>query len=81
MNDKATQTRDIRPIGAAAQGDPRANNREGNPPMWKNPSSLGLVSVDSAIDDIESAALEEARHAAEDRKYRCNPGPILPPNS
>jgi hypothetical protein len=56
-------------------------NSDDNPPMLENPSSLGLLSVDSTIDDIASAALEEARRAAEDRKYQCNPGPILPPNS
>jgi hypothetical protein len=56
------------------------NNRDGNPPMSKNPSISPLVSVDDTIDDIASAALEEARRAEEARKYRCNPGPILPPN-
>jgi hypothetical protein len=56
-------------------------NSDDNPPKLENPSSLGLVSVDSTIDDIASEALEEARRAAEVRKYQCNPGPILPPNS
>jgi hypothetical protein len=59
---------------------PDLNNGDDNPAMGENPSSLGLVSVDSTIDETAAAALEEARHAAEDRKYRCNPGPILPPN-
>jgi hypothetical protein len=57
------------------------NNSDGNPPMAKNPSRSRLVSVDDTIDYISDAALEEARRAEEDRKYRCNPGPILPPNS
>jgi hypothetical protein len=57
------------------------NNTDGNPPMAKNPPSSRLVSVDDTIDYISDAALEEARRAEEDRKYRCNPGPILPPNS
>jgi hypothetical protein len=57
------------------------HNSDVNPPMAKNPSSSRLVSVDDTIDYISDAALEEARRAEEDRKYRCNPGPILPPNS
>jgi hypothetical protein len=57
------------------------NNSDVNPPVAKNPSSSRLVNVDDTIDYISDAALEEARRAEEDRKYRCNPGPILPPNS
>jgi hypothetical protein len=57
------------------------NNSDGIPPMAKNRSSSRLVSVDDTIDYISGAALDEARRAEEDRKYRCNPGPILPPNS
>jgi hypothetical protein len=71
MHDTATQPPDKEPTG-----DPPP----GNPPMSKNPSISRLVSVDDTIDDISSAALDEARRAEEGRKYRCNPGPILPPN-
>jgi hypothetical protein len=56
------------------------NNIDGDPAISKSPSISRLVSVEDTIDDISCAALDEARRAAEDRKYRCNPGPILPPN-
>jgi hypothetical protein len=54
--------------------------RLGNQPLSKNPAIPRLISVDDTIDAISSAALDEARRAEEARKYRCNPGPILPPN-
>jgi hypothetical protein len=59
---------------------PPDNKPTGRQPMSKNPSISRLLSVDDTIDDIASAALDEARRAEEGRKYRCNPGPILPPN-
>jgi hypothetical protein len=56
------------------------NNSDGNSPMSKKPPVSRLVSIDDTIDEISRAALEEARRVEEGRKYRCIPGPILPPN-
>jgi hypothetical protein len=39
----------------------------------------GLVSVDDDIDAIAREALREARRLEEAERYRCNPGPVVPP--
>jgi hypothetical protein len=41
--------------------------------------SSGLVSVDDDIDAIAREALKEARRREEAKRYRDNPGPVVPP--
>ena len=51
---------------------PKTNEHAGSP-------EAGLVSIDETIDAIALEALEEARRVEEAERYRCNPGPIMPP--
>lgn len=46
--------------------------------MHNTPESTEFSSVDDNIDELAREALEETRRVEEAKKYRNNPGPIIP---